>query len=145
MYRTRRPELGAAYRNRIDDLINTSLTSETHTHVPSSAELLGSALGRTSGSAASWAVQVRHWRARWQTGELRAGRVRVLVPPGPRGLLGLTGRGSAQVHDAEDVAVRIGEDDEVRVRWVQVPVDSDGSQLDQTLDLGTLLVCSVHH
>ena len=47
----------------------------------------------------------------------------------------------AQVHDAEPVALGIGEDDEVRIVRVPVPIDALGAERDETLDLSCLLCC----
>src|SRR5690606_19095494 len=51
---------------------------------------------------------------------------------------------TAHVDDAEGVAVRVGEDDEVRVRRVQVPVDPGRPEADQALDRRLLLGGGVH-
>jgi len=45
----------------------------------------------------------------------------------------------AQVDDAEEVAVGVGEDDEVRVLRVAVPVDPDGAEGDEAVGLRGLL------
>ena len=46
-----------------------------------------------------------------------------------------------QVHDAEPVALGIGEDDEVRIVRVSVPIDALGTERDETLDLSGLFCC----
>jgi hypothetical protein len=52
---------------------------------------------------------------------------------------GLAGRCRAQIDHTESVPVRIGEYDEVRIRRVQVPVDSGGAEADEPFDLHLLL------
>jgi hypothetical protein len=44
----------------------------------------------------------------------------------------------AGIHDAEAISFRIGEDDEVRIRWIRVPLHPGGTEADESLDLGCL-------
>lgn len=56
----------------------------------------------------------------------------------------VAGRRTAQGDDAENVAVRVSQDHEVRVRWVRVPVDPPGTKSDEPFDLGLLLGGGIH-
>ena len=44
----------------------------------------------------------------------------------------------AQIDDAEAVAFRIGQDDEVGIVGIEVPVDAFGTKCNETLDLARL-------
>ncbi len=46
-----------------------------------------------------------------------------------------------QVNDAEAVALGIGEDDEVGIVGIEIPIDSFGTKRDETLDLARLFGC----
>jgi hypothetical protein len=79
---------------------------------------------------------------------MRSGRSPRAIPPaaGQRVLTTSDGANQlgvrvAEVHDTEPVALGIGEDDEVWIVRVPVPIDPLGTELDETLDLSRLLCC----